>query len=78
MLTACKPFLFMEENNKTYGFTIAIFEYQRTIESLWDTVRDFVKQYPQHIAPNNALHFMVDDISQGINGPYNLCHFWSK
>jgi len=72
------PFLFMERNNKTYSFTIAIFEYRRTIESLWDTVREFVKIHPDYVAPDNALHFMVDDISKGFDGEYNLCHFWSN
>lgn len=70
----------MERNNKTYSFTIAIFEYRRTIESLWDTVRDFVKLHPDYVAPDNALHFMVDDIAKGMDGDYNLCQFvffWS-
>lgn len=66
----------MEANNKTYSFTIAIFEYQRTIESLWPTVQSFVKEHPDYLAPNNALNFLVD--SDDINGPYNLCHFWSN
>jgi hypothetical protein len=50
--SSTKPFLFMERNNKTYSFTgqfspacladlivapVAIFEYHRTIESLWDS-----------------------------------------
>lgn len=62
----------MERNNKTYSFTVAIFEYQKTIESLWPTVRSFVKSHPDYVAPNNSLHFMVDDISKGIDGDYNL------
>lgn len=66
----------MEANNKTYSFTIAIFEYQRTIESLWPTVQSFVKKHPDYLAPNNALNFLVD--SNDIDGPYNLCHFWSN
>lgn len=28
------PFLFMEANNKVYGFTIALYEYERTIQTL--------------------------------------------
>ncbi|KAJ2668592.1 hypothetical protein GGI25_006412, partial [Coemansia spiralis] len=31
------PFLFMEKNNKKYGFTISIKEYILTIPTLWDT-----------------------------------------
>jgi alpha 1,2-mannosyltransferase len=33
------PFLFMQDHNKTYGFTIALYEYRRTIETLWPTVK---------------------------------------
>ncbi|KAF5345587.1 hypothetical protein D9756_011056 [Leucocoprinus leucothites] len=33
------PFLFMQENNKTYSFTIATYEDPSTIPSLWSTVR---------------------------------------
>ena len=68
-----QPFLFMERNNKTYSFTIAIYEYRRTIESLWPTVREFVKLHPDYVAPDNALHFMVDDVWKGMEGEYNLC-----
>jgi hypothetical protein len=40
------PFLFMEDNNKTYGFTISLYEYQRTIETLWPTVKGIFVSFP--------------------------------
>lgn len=49
------------------------YEYERTIQTLWPTVREFAKLHPEHIAPNNALGFMVDDLSEGLEGRYNLC-----
>jgi alpha 1,2-mannosyltransferase len=33
------PFLYMEQNNKTYGFTITLYEYEATIPTLWGHVR---------------------------------------
>lgn len=33
------PFLSMEQNNKTYGFNIAISEIRASIPTLWDTVK---------------------------------------
>lgn len=72
------PFLFMQENKKLYGFTITLYEYRATIESLWSTTQAFIKSNPQYLHPKSALHFIVDDISKGINGTYNLCHFWSN
>jgi len=68
------PFVYMHENNKTYGFTVAIYEFRRTIESLWSTVKDFVNEHPQYVAQGSAMNFLSDD---GGN-EYNLCHFWSN
>ncbi|KAI0643423.1 glycosyltransferase family 15 protein [Trametes meyenii] len=68
------PFLYMEDHNKTYAFTITMYEYLATIPTLWDTVKDFIKENPQYIAPDNAMGYMSED-----NGAsYNLCHFWSN
>lgn len=52
----------------------AIYEYERTIQTLWPTVREFVKLHPEHVAPDNSLGFLVDDLSQGMDARYNLCH----
>lgn len=39
-------------------------------------MQSFVKEHPDYLAPNNALNFLVD--SNDMDGPYNLCHFWSN
>ena len=31
------PFVFMQDNNKVYGFTMALHEFERTIPTLWKT-----------------------------------------
>lgn len=67
-------FAFMQKNKKSYGFTISLYEYEATIETLWQTVKGFMKEYPQYIHPNNALDFISDDGGE----TYNLCHFWSN
>lgn len=68
------PFLFMQDNNKTYGFTITMYEYERTIQTMWSTVKSFMKENPQYIAQGNSMDFMSDNGGAG----YNLCHFWSN
>ncbi|KAI0738269.1 glycosyltransferase family 15 protein [Daedaleopsis nitida] len=68
------PFLFMEENNKVYGFTISLYEFAKTIPTLWDTVKEFVAANPQYVAPGNSMRFL----SQDGGNTYNLCHFWSN
>ncbi|KAK9897839.1 glycosyltransferase family 15 protein [Cystobasidium minutum MCA 4210] len=68
------PFLFMQDNKMEYGFTISIYEYIETIPTLWDTVKKFMKEYPQHIPAQNAMPFLSDDGGE----TYNRCHFWSN
>ncbi|GAA6048946.1 hypothetical protein JCM3770_007132 [Rhodotorula araucariae] len=73
------PFVFMEANNKVYGFVIALYEYRRTVETLWDATREFARLHPEHIADNNAIRFLVDDNKKGLqDGDWNNCHFWSN
>ncbi|KAL2378681.1 Glycolipid 2-alpha-mannosyltransferase 1 [Blastomyces dermatitidis] len=68
------PFKFMKDNKKKYSFVISLYEYKETVLTLWDSVKKFMKKYPQHIAENNNLEF----VSQDGGETYNLCHFWSN
>ncbi|KAJ6540888.1 glycosyl transferase [Mycena vulgaris] len=69
------PFLFMEQNNKTYGFTLAVYEIPSTIRTLWTHVKEFMARHPEHIdAEDNALSFISNDGGR----TYNRCHFWSN
>ena len=67
-------FKFMKDNGKKYGFTISIHEYVATIETLWNTTREFMDLHPEYLPENNMLDFVSDD--DGIS--YNNCHFWSN
>ncbi|KAG9312396.1 alpha-1,2-mannosyltransferase [Chiua virens] len=68
------PLRFMQDYNKTYGFTISLYEFQATIPSLWDRVKEYARAHPDTLHPNNALGFISDDTGSS----YNLCHFWSN
>lgn len=68
------PFVYMEDHKKIYAFTIAMYEYQKTIPTLWKHVKDFINLHPEFVAKNNALDFLSDDGGE----TYNLCHFWSN
>jgi alpha 1,2-mannosyltransferase len=64
-------FKFMAENKKKYSFVLSLYEYVETIPTLWDSVKNFTKHFPQHMAPDNTMKFLSDD-----NGEtYNHCHF---
>jgi alpha 1,2-mannosyltransferase len=64
-------FRFMAENNKMYGFVLSLYEYKETIPTLWNSVKKFMKQHPEHIAPDNSMEWLSED--GGDN--YNRCHF---
>ncbi|KJA27199.1 glycosyltransferase family 15 protein [Hypholoma sublateritium FD-334 SS-4] len=68
------PFLIMQDQNKMYGFTVSLFEYEATIPTLWKTVKEFIKLYPDLVEPDNAMQFISDDGGE----TYNRCHFWSN
>ncbi|KZT59009.1 glycosyltransferase family 15 protein [Calocera cornea HHB12733] len=68
------PFLVMQDEKKVYGFTISLYEYPETIESLWTVTKEFMQLHPETMPKDNALGFISDD-----NGEhYNRCHFWSN
>ncbi|CAG8702527.1 10565_t:CDS:2, partial [Acaulospora morrowiae] len=68
------PFLYMQNNDIKYGFTISLYEYPKTIPTLWDTVKEFIKEYPELIEKDNLMEFISNDHGE----TYNLCHFWSN
>ncbi|KAJ1796874.1 hypothetical protein LPJ59_003484 [Coemansia sp. RSA 2399] len=67
------PFVFMQTNNKKYGFTISLKEYPKTIPTLWDTTTDFMAKNKHLIPEKNLMDFVTNS-----KGGYNMCHFWSN
>lgn len=68
------PFRFMHENKKKYSFVLSLYEYEETIPTLWDSVKKFMKNHPEHIVEDNSLGFLSNDGGE----TYNRCHFWSN
>ncbi|KAG1790247.1 glycosyltransferase family 15 protein [Suillus plorans] len=68
------PFVFMEDHDKIYGFTISMPEWESTIISLWSVVKEFILDHPEYVSPNNSMSFISDDAGDS----YNMCHFWSN
>lgn len=67
------PFRVMHEQGKKYSFVLSLYEYVETIPTLWDSVKKFMKNHPEHIAKDNSLGFLSDDGGES----YNHCHFVS-
>lgn len=69
-------FRYMSDNNKTYGFTISLYETPATIPGLWRTVKRFLKKHKR----DNIVHpnSLIDFISSNKGNTYNYCHFWTN
>lgn len=67
------PFRLMHEQGKKYSFVLSLYEYVETIPTLWESVKKFMKNHPEHIAKGNSLGFLSDDGGES----YNHCHFVS-
>lgn len=71
------PFRFMQENNKTYGFNIAISELKETIPTLWNATKDFIKAFPD-IMTKERVDLAMPFLSNDGGDTYSLCHYWSN
>ena len=73
------PFKLMREKGKKYGWVMAMYEYERTVPTLWAETKRFFQAYPQFASKRNSLHFLIDDIKKPfVDADWNLCHFWSN
>ncbi|KAJ7449825.1 glycosyltransferase family 15 protein [Mycena latifolia] len=68
------PFLYMEDHDKVYSFTISLLEHEPTVPTLWDSVKEFMSEYPHFIEPDNSMDFLSNDGGSR----YNMCHYWSN
>lgn len=72
------PFKVMVEKKLKYGFAISLHEYENTIPNLWETTKQFMEKYPQHIVPANDSESLMNWVTNDGGNTYNLCHFWSN
>lgn len=76
------PFQFMSDNNKTYGFTINIYDDPKSISSLWPETVSFLNSHPHYLSDDNSMTWLTDrtvqpDRTNAASG-YSTCHFWSN
>ncbi|KAJ5673201.1 CAZyme family GT15 [Penicillium longicatenatum] len=75
-------FRYMEDRNKTYGFTINLYDAPQTIATLWPQTKKFLAANPSYLSENNMWDWITDDQARPehnemANG-YSTCHFWSN
>jgi len=77
-------FRYLQDNNKTYGFTISLYDDPKTVATLWPETEKFLAASADkgYLAENNALGWLTDgsrrpDHMEKAHG-YSTCHFWSN
>ncbi|KAG7900741.1 hypothetical protein KL905_002883 [Ogataea polymorpha] len=75
-------FKFMQMNEKTYGFVIALYDVEQSVKTLWPRTLEFLAQHPDYLHPNGAYDFLLENLQNPhktltANG-YSTCHFWSN
>ncbi|CUS08456.1 unnamed protein product [Tuber aestivum] len=74
-------FKYMEDNNKTYGFVINIYDSPESIETLWPHTLEFLAENPDYLHPNHAMAWLTDSKNRPEHhqkSGYSTCHFWSN
>ena len=75
-------FRYMADHNKTYGFTINLYDAPQSIPTLWPETLRFLAAHPEYVHENNSRDWLEDNERRPghnvkANG-YSTCHFWSN
>ncbi|KAI1261331.1 putative alpha-1, 2-mannosyltransferase [Xylariaceae sp. FL1019] len=75
-------FRYMQDNNKTYGFTISLYDAPQSIPSLWPETTKFLTEHPEYLHENRAEGFITDasrrPVHNAMANGYSTCHFWTN
>ncbi|RDA86601.1 hypothetical protein CP532_6012 [Ophiocordyceps camponoti-leonardi (nom. inval.)] len=76
-------FAYMFDNNKTYGFTINLYDDPKTLPTLWTETVKFLSDHTNHpVHEKSALNWLTDDKRRPEHNRraqgYSTCHFWSN
>ncbi|KAI9818246.1 MAG: hypothetical protein M1832_004462 [Thelocarpon impressellum] len=75
-------FRYMQDHNKTYGYTVNLYDQAESIPTLWPETQKFLASHPEYVHANNAMDWLTDakrrpGHNAKANG-YSTCHFWSN
>ncbi|KAI0969741.1 putative alpha-1, 2-mannosyltransferase [Xylaria arbuscula] len=75
-------FRYMQDNNKTYGFTITLYDAPQSIPSLWPETTKFITEHPEYLHENRAEGWLTDKARRPVHNEmangYSTCHFWTN
>ncbi|KAK6411578.1 putative mannosyltransferase ktr4 [Oleoguttula sp. CCFEE 5521] len=75
-------FRYMRDHNKTYGFTVNLYDSPESLPTLWPETMKFLADNNHLLADNNAMKWLTDkerrpEHAHKTKG-YSTCHFWSN
>ncbi len=75
-------FRYMQDHNKSYGFTINLYDAPQSLPTLWPETKKFIAAHPEFLHENSAREWVEDATrrpghNEAANG-YSTCHFWSN
>lgn len=76
-------FKYLEGTGKIYGFTMALYDIEQSLPSLWPETLKFLNTDDnyKYINPNGAFQWLVEDLQNPHKSKvagYSTCHFWSN
>lgn len=80
-------FAYMHDNDKTYGFTISLYDDPASVPGLWPETQRFLDQHGGGggdgiVHPNSSIGWLTDRSGRAENfdraNGYSTCHFWSN
>lgn len=75
-------FRYMRDHNKTYGFTVTLYDSPESIAGLWPETLNFLANNEHSLAKPNALDWLTDKERRPVHNHkahgYSTCHFWSN
>ncbi|KAH8179657.1 glycolipid 2-alpha-mannosyltransferase domain-containing protein [Sarocladium implicatum] len=75
-------FRYMKDNDKTYGFTINLYDDPMSLPTLWPETVKFLADHPDYLHDESAIKWLTDDTVRPDHNKkaqgYSTCHFWSN
>ena len=75
-------FRYMKDNDKTYGFTINLYDDPKSLPTLWPETVKFLADHPDYLHDESAIKWLTDDTKRPDHNKkaqgYSTCHFWSN
>lgn len=77
-------FKYLALTGKIYGFTVSLYDIEKTVETLWPETLNFLNEGDnyKYVDENGAFQWLLENQQNPeknkVTGGYSTCHFWSN